>query len=125
MVENNKESCVYPDCPPSELLKDMSKDIKDILKTVNKQELISNNVTHLLDSVKEIKTNNRSDFDNIYGRLRLLEIGTITKNDKKSMDNRIHNVEAIAIKKSDLIVMIALIGVIFAAITFIINVAVK
>lgn len=103
MPPENK--CEYPDCPPKEMLEEMRDDIKSILKSTGDQNTANANLANLIIEVKEIKTENNKNHDEIFNRLRDVEM--------KKLD------------KSDAISLIIVMGVIFTIISIIIKWAVK
>ena len=109
--------CEYPQCPPegiiSDIKKDMSdlcKDVKEILQAVNEQKVVNVGLNDLVREVRELKTTHKSDLDETFNRLRQLEIKGVCKEDIKGM-----------VTKGDMIGIITIIGVLFAVVSFIVN----
>lgn len=95
------EPCEYPDCPPYEIIRDISADIKEVLAQVNKQGIVNNELVNLCREVREMKVDNKKDHDEVFQRLRDLEMHTVSKGDMKGI--------------------VTVIGLVFAGITLIIN----
>ncbi len=96
------------DCPYSDIMNDLKisitelrQDVKELVKVVTEIKLINLEISTVSKDLKELKEYNIKDHDEIFTRMRLMELNNLTK--------------------KDMIGIVSVIGVLFTVVSIIIN----